>query len=137
MPCSAGNETNSILFSFSSTTTQEECICFFYRDHSFPLLLISSRLESSPNLVFAGHGETFVWLIGAYQQETRPVPFHISWCFSSQLRQKMICSSSLLRSCTSGFVYIICRWGSINIFFIYLYISIIYIGGIIFFRSFF
>jgi hypothetical protein len=60
--------------------------------------------------------------------ETRSDPFHVSWCFSSQLRQKMICSSSLLRSCTSGFVYITCRWGSINIFVIYVYISIIYWG---------
>ena len=35
-----------------------------------------------------------------------------------------------------GFLYIICRWGSTLIFSIYLYISIIYIGGYKFFKFF-
>ena len=61
--------------------------------------------------------------------ETRSVPFHVSWCFSCQLRQKMICSSSLLRSCTSGLCTLIFGWVVISIFTLYIYISVFYILG--------
>ena len=82
---------------------------------------------------FTGHEEVLCWSHGATYNRNEFVPFLVLFlgclCLSGQ---EVNAAQVSFGVAVRGFLYIICRWGSTLIFSIYLYISIIYWGGIIF-----
>ena len=81
-------------FLFLQQQPRRSVSVFFYRDHSFPLLLNSS---SSNQFFFDGHEEMLSGWLEAHRQETRSVPFLVLLVFRL--------NPSLLRDWNSGRMY--------------------------------